>query len=244
MTVTTSPEQFSTGRRRDHQLFRASQILMSRPLWWMEVVAVRGLLQLVGQEGCEPRATEMVREQLGRVVLEFPDLEIFRAAFRMQRSMIPAVARTVGVAAPLIRQRATGLADLLSAGEELVLDTSTENLCRVQVDNQMRQLMRTLTPWTIETLEHAAREAQEALDRIPIPPIPWFGPAHDPWLASWSEVSPVLECGLAVLAREPMGDPFITAVPELREAVVAAAQGHSLIRRYAQLIAGRAGLMA
>ena len=231
-----------SAAEREAELYRAHQVLLGRPLWWMQIVALGGLLQLVGQEGCEPRATEMTQRQLRRVLLEFPDEEIFAASFRMQRSMIPAVARTVGLAAPLIEQRATAAAEVLSADEKLVWDTSPDNLCRIQVDNLMRQTMRTQTPWNVETLDAAAQDAKQALVRLPRPQIAWFGPAHDPWLESWSEASPLLEFALAVLTRDSSADPMVDRSAELREAVLDAEQGHHLLRPLARRIIERAGL--
>ena len=227
---------------RDAELYRAYQVLLGRPLWWMQIVALGGLLQLVGKEGCEPRATEMTQHQLRSVLLEFPDEEIFAASFRMQRSMIPAVARTVGLAGPLIEQRATAIAEVLTAGEKLVWDTSPDNLCRIQVDNLIRQTMRTQSPWDVETLEAAARDAKEALTRLPRPQIAWFGPAHDPWLESWSDVSPLLEFGLAVLTRDSSADSMLDASAELRKAILEAEQGHPLLRPLARRIIERASL--
>jgi hypothetical protein len=184
----------------------------------------------------------MTQHQLRRVLLEFPDEEIFAASFRMQRSMIPAVARTVGLAAPLIEQRATAMAEVLSAGEKLVSDTSPDNLCRVQVDNLMRQTMRTQLLWNVETLDAATQEAKEALVRLPRPQIAWFGPAHDPWLASWSEVSPLLEFALVVLTRDSSADSMVDASAELRQAVLDAEEGHPALRPLARRIIERANL--
>jgi hypothetical protein len=224
---------------RDEQLFRGWQVLMGRPLWWMHIIALGGLLQLVKQDGCEPRASDMARAQIRRVLLAFPDEEIFAASFRLQRSLIPATARAVALAAPLIEQRANVLAGVLLAGEKLVYDASPANLSRIQVDTLVHQVIRQQDLFTVENLEKAAQDAEEALQRLPIPDIPWFGPAHDPWLENWAEVSPLRACGLAVLSRDPRGDAFVVADAEVWQAVVDASQSHSSVRQFAAQIVAR-----
>jgi hypothetical protein len=183
----------------------------------------------------------MTRSQICRVVLEFPDEEVFAASFRLQRSLIPATARGVGLATSLIDQRANVLAGFLLAGEKLVFDTTPANLCRIQVNTVVQQTIRTQDLFTVEKLGNATREAEEALRRLPIPDVPWFGPAHDPWLATWASVSPLLMHGLGVLARDVRGDEFITADSEVWHAVSSAAQKPGTVRGLASQIVGRVG---
>ena len=102
--------------------------------------------------------------------------------------------------------------------------------------------MRTQSLWTVETLNAAGEQAEEALGRLPRPQIAWFGPAHDPWLESWSQVGPMLEFGLAVLTRDSSADSMINADEELRNAVLDAQQGHPLRQPLARRITERARL--
>jgi hypothetical protein len=125
------------------------------------------------------------------------------------------------------------------AGEKLVYDTSRANLSRIQVDTLVHQVIRQQDLFTVENLETAAQDAENGLRRLPIPDMPWFGPAHDPWLESWVEVSPLLAYGLSVLSRDPRGDAFLIADSEASRAVVDAKQGHSSIRQFAAQIVAR-----
>src|SRR5438477_4899547 len=71
---------------------------MGRPLLWTNCVALIGTLQLRGVEGCEPRATEIARQQIRNHLLGFPDDPRFAAAWRLQRALIRATVRMLGFA--------------------------------------------------------------------------------------------------------------------------------------------------
>jgi Protein kinase domain len=224
---------------RPQQLLHLRQVLLGRPLWWMQITALIGLLELIGQDGCEPDATEMTRHQLRRVLLEFPDEPIFAASFRMQRSLIPAVVRLVGLGREAIERHSTALTGVLMASERLLFDVGTENLARIRVDDFMRHQMRADPILAVEKLDATAHEAADLLQRMPIPDSPWFGPLDDPWLESWQEVSPLLHWGLHVLAADSRGDEFLKSDPDLLDAVANAAEGHELLRMPARKLRDR-----
>jgi hypothetical protein len=109
------------------------------------------------------------------------------------------------------------------------------------VRNAMRSRLRELD-WTPEELNAAAEEAESALERLPIPDAKWDGPAHDPWLQSWSHYSPLLMCGIAILGSNPSADDLLGA-PELRETIIGAARSEfPVLQRVAAPLASRLGL--
>jgi hypothetical protein len=81
--------------QRDADLFRGWQVLMGRPLLWMNSVALIGTLQMCGVEGCEPRAAEVARPEIRNHLLGFPDDDRFAAAWRLQRALIRATVRVL-----------------------------------------------------------------------------------------------------------------------------------------------------
>lgn len=81
---------------RQAELVRARQILWGRPLWWMHCVGFIAALKLRGGDGCEPLATEIAAEEVRHHLLDFADHPTLAAAWRLQRSQIPVVARTAG----------------------------------------------------------------------------------------------------------------------------------------------------
>lgn len=223
---------------RGEQLLHLRQVLLGRPLWWMEIAALVGLFKLLGEEGCED-GVEMTRRQLRRVLLEFPDEPGFSASYRMQRAMIPVVARMMGLASVGIQAQSAALERVLIAPEKLMYDTGPENLARIRVDDYMRTYMRADPILSVELRDRQAQEAAEALDTIPLPTSAWFGPADDPWLISWQEVSPLLRYGLHAVASDPGGDVFIQDDPEMLNAVNGAATGPELLKAPALTIVSR-----
>ncbi len=211
-----------------------------RPLWWLQIVVLGGCLELRGQPACEPYATDTATQAIRDVLLGFPDDPAAGASRRLQRSLIPVLAR-VGALGPLEGLSQTTRARL-----------SPEDRIRYRFDpswffmNFIRSsaidFLGKIDPWTAEEIDKQAAEVVESLRRLPIPDREWIGPMGDPWLQSWQRVDPLLMCGLSVLAAIPSGDELLTD-SELRSVIADAAAGdEELLRREAVPLAERLGL--
>lgn len=223
---------------RQAELHRARQILWGRPLWWMHSVSLIGSLKLRGLEGCEPLATELATQQIRDHLLEFSDHATLAAAWRLQRGLIPAIARIASYG-PL-DELSRSMNNRMSEENRVRYPSSPDRLMMDLVRNIVRSRLRELS-WTPEGLSAAAQEAEGMLERIPIPDGEWNGPASDPWLQSWSRYSPLVMCGTAILNANPSGDDLLRA-PELRQAIEDAARSEfEVFRRAAVPLAARLG---
>ncbi len=228
--------------RRAHELDRAWKTLMGRPLWWLHTVVLSGALALRGEEGCEPKAGELARELAGHHLLDFVEMPVSGASWRLQRALVPSVARIVALA-PLA-QLSDAMRSGMSAAERIQSAVSPSWMFMMLVRGQVRTYLRQIDPWTAENLNAEAEQARAMLDRLPIPPSEWVGPLGDPWLQSWKDIDPLLMCGLAVLAEYPAGDELLDT-QDVKDAILAAARSEfELLRRPAAPLVERLGLVA
>jgi hypothetical protein len=226
---------------RTRELEVARRILLGRPLWWLHCVLFAGCLRLQGQEGCEPLASELATEGARNHLLAFPDQRVAAASWRLQRSLIPAVARIVALA-PLQQLSDRAKAEL-PIEQQIRFNVDPSRFFVIGVNEVMRSRLRSHSVWSAESLDAAAVEAESVLSRLPIPANPWIGPMGDPWLQSWAQVSPLLMCGLAILNENAVGDELLGE--EERSVILAAATGdYELLRRPAVPLATRLGLLA
>lgn len=224
---------------RQAQLIRARQILWGRPLWWMHSVALTGSLRLRGRQGCEPLASELAAKEIRDHLLEFADHPTLAAAWRLQRALIPAVAR-IAAYVPL-DELSLSMGNRMSAEDRVRYPPSAGRAMMQIVRNLMRARLRQLD-WTPASLNAAAEEAESVLERIPIPAAEWDGPLGDRWLQSWSQYSPLVMCGLAILNAHPSADDLLTAT-ELRQVISDAAKSEfQVLRRPAVPLAARLGV--
>lgn len=227
--------------QRADELDRAWKTLMGRPLWWLHTVVLSGVLVLRGAEGCEPRATELARELARHHLLDFQGLPVSAASWRLQRSLIPSVARIVSLA-PLA-QLSDAMRSGMSAAERIQSAVRPTWIFMMVVRGQVRTYLRQIDAWTAENLNAEAVKAQAMLDRLPIPPREWIGPLGDPWLQTWREMDPLLMCGLAVLNDDPKGDALLDT-QDVKDAILAAANSEfELLRRPAVPLAERLDLI-
>jgi hypothetical protein len=227
--------------KRSHELDLAWKILMGRPLWWSNTVVLSGALELRGQDGCEPKATELVRELVRHHLLEFQDFPAGGASWRLQRALIPATARIVALA-PLT-ELTDAVLERMSAVEQAQTAIRPSRMFVMLVGRFVSTRLRNVDPWTAENLDALASEARAMLERLPIPPGEWIGPLGDPWLQSWKDIDPLLMCGLAVLEAHPTGDELLDT-DDVRDAILAAARSDfELLRRCAVPLAQRLGLL-
>lgn len=209
-----------------------------RPLWWLHVVVLGGCLELRGQPGCEPEATEMARQAARDCLLAFPDDEVAAASWRLQRVAIPLVCRVAGFA-PLdeIAKRAR---ESLSAEQKIRWRIDARWFLGHAVRKAMLDLFVSIDPWTKEELDRQTTELAAELARLPVPTAEWQGPAGDPWLSAWPERDELLMCGLCVLRDDPSGDDLLLADPALQSAIKEAAESDDvLLRRPAVPLAER-----
>jgi serine/threonine protein kinase len=226
---------------RQAELHRARQILWGRPLWWIHSVALTGSLRLRGDDGCEPLATELAAQEIRYHLLEFADHPILAAVWRLQRALIPATARLAAYG-PL-DELSRSMADRMSAEDRVRYEPSPGRVMMEIVRNLVRNRLRELD-WTVKGLHAAAEEAESVLQRVPIPAAEWVGPLGDPWLQSWSQYSPLVMCGLAILNTDSSADDLLEA-PELRQVIKHAARSeYPVLRRPAAPLAERLGLDA
>jgi hypothetical protein len=210
---------------------------MGRPLWWLHTVVLSGALALRGEEGCEPKATELARHHL----LDFQDIPVSAASWRLQRALIPSVARMVALA-PL-PQLSDAMRSGMSAAERIQTAVSPSWMFMMLTRGQTRTYLRRIEPWTAENLNAEAEQAKAMLQRLPIPRSEWIGPLGDPWLQTWPEIDPLLMCGLAVLSDDPRGDELLDT-QDVTDAILAAARSEfELLRRPAVPLAQRLGLL-
>jgi hypothetical protein len=213
---------------------------LERAFWWLHIVVLGGCLKLRGAPGCEPYATDYARQEIRNALLEFPDDEVERAFWRLQRVLIPMGAR-VG-----------GFFPFQDMSEQARAKLSPEDRIRYSMDPSwfyMHTMRATLVkhiseiePWTVERLDAETAEVQKSPLLQQTPSGEWIGPLGDPWLQSWQEMSPLLECGLAALNDNPEGDDLLDDA-ELRAVIVQAALSeHELLRRPAVPLARRLGL--
>ncbi|MGO8906686.1 MAG: hypothetical protein ACLQMH_13850, partial [Solirubrobacteraceae bacterium] len=211
-----------------------------RALWWLHIVVLGGCLKLRGQSGCEPFATDTARQEIRNVLLEFPDDDVERAFWRLQRVAIP------------LSVRITGLFPLQGISDQARAKLSPEDRIRYRMDptwffmhivrvGLIKQVSE-IEPWTAERLDERRVELEKSPVLTMTPPTEWVGPLGDPWLATWTDLSPLLECGLAALNDNPEGDDLLED-PELRQVIVEAARSkHDLLRRPSMPLAERLGL--
>jgi hypothetical protein len=227
--------------QRAHELDRAWKTLMGRPLWWLHTVVLSGALALRGEEGCEPKACELARELARHHLLDFQDMPVSAASWRLQRALIPSVARIVALV-PLA-QLSDAMRSGMSAAERVQSAVGPSWIFMMLVRGQVRTYLRQIDPWTVENLNAEAEQAQVMLDRLPIPPREWTGPLGDHWLQTWAEMNPLLMCGLAVLNDDPKGDELLDT-QDVKNAILAAAHSEfELLRRPAVPLARRLGLL-
>lgn len=227
--------------RRAHELDRAWKTLMGRPLWWLHTVVLSGALALRGDTGCEPKASELARELARHHLLDFQDMPVSAASWKLQRALIPSVAR-IGALAPLA-QLSDAMLSGMSATERIQSAVGPSWMFMMLVRGQVRTRLRKIDPWTAENLNAEAEQAQAMLDRLPIPPREWIGPLGDPWVQTWPEMDPLLMCGLAVLSDDPNGDDLLDT-QDVKDAILAAARSEfELLRRPAVPLAERLGLI-
>lgn len=218
----------------------AEGAVLHRPLWWLHIVVLGGCLKLRGEPGCEPYATDYARQEIRNALLEFPDDEVERAFWRLQRVLIPMTVR-VG-----------GFFPFQEMSEQARAKLSPEDRIRYRMDSSwfyMHAVRASLVkrfseiePWTVERLDQETAEISKSPLLEHVPSIEWIGPLGDPWLESWKDMSPLLECGLATLNDNPEGDNLLDD-PELRAVIVEAARSeHELLRRPAVPLAKRLGL--
>jgi protein kinase-like protein len=229
------------AEKRAEQLDSARKTLMGRPLWWMHTVVLSGCLAVRGEEGCEPAASEIARQEARHHLLGFQGDAVSAASWRLQRALIPATARLVALA-PL-SQLSDAVTSQMSAEERIITAVSPSWAFMMLVRNILRTRLRQIDPWTPDALNSEAQQAEEMLERVPIPPGEWQGPIGDPWLQSWRQIDPLLLCGLAVLDEDGSTDLLDTA--DVQEAILAAASSEfPLLRRHAIPLAERLGLIA
>jgi hypothetical protein len=213
---------------------------LNRALWWLHIVVLGGCLKLRGQPGCESYATDYARQEIRNTLLEFPDDDVHRAFWRLQRVFIP------------MNVRACGFFPLHDISEQARAKLSPEDRIRYRMDpswfymhivrmSLLKQLSE-IEPWTAERLDEVRAEAEKSPLLTITPATEWIGPLGDPWLQTWQEMSPLLECGLTALNDNQEGDDLLDD-PELRRVIVEAAQSeHELLRRPAVPLAERLGL--
>jgi hypothetical protein len=213
---------------------------LQRALWWLHIVVLGGCLKLRGQPGCEPYATDYARQEIRNTLLEFPDDDVQRAFWRLQRILIPTTVR------------ACAFFPLQGVSEQARAKLSPEDRIRYRMDptwfymhivrvGLVKQLSE-IEPWTAERLNELRAEADKSPLLTTTPEMEWIGPLGDPWLETWQKMSPLLECGLATLNDNQEGDDLLDD-PELRRVIVEAARSeHELLRRPAVPLARRLGL--
>jgi hypothetical protein len=213
---------------------------LQRAFWWLHIVVLGGCLKLRGQPGCEPYATDYARQEIRNALLEFPDDDVERAFWRLQRVLIPL---SVLITAFFPLQDLSAQARAKLSPEDRIryrMDPSWffMHIVRMGLVKQFSEI----EPWTAERLDELRVEAEKSPVLTMTPATEWIGPLGDPWLQSWQEMSPLLECGLATLNDNPEGDDLLDD-PELRAVIVEAARSeHELLRRPAVPLARRLGL--
>jgi serine/threonine protein kinase len=226
--------------KRAYELDRAWKILMGRPMWWLHTIVLSGCLALRGKEGCEPKASELARELARHHLLDFRDVPVSGASWRLQRALIPSVAKIVALA-PLA-QLSDAMRSGMSAAERIQTAVDQSWVFMMLVRRLVRTRLRQIDPWTAENLNAEAEQAQAMLDRLPIPPGQWPARTSDPWLQSWQDMDPLLMCGLAVLNDDPAGDELLDT-QDVQDAILVAAHSEfELLRRPAIPLAKRLGL--
>lgn len=211
LAVTTKPTA-----DREAELIRARQFLWGRPLWWSHTVGLVGFLKLRGVEGCEPLASELALQEIRYHLLEFFDHPVLAASWQLQRALIPLTARIVALGP--MRKLSEAVRSAMSAADRLRFSLDPSWFFMQHVTGQVQKYLHALTPWTIERFDAEREQVESAFVRIPIPPGPWLGPIHDPWLQSWGHFSPIQGCGLAALQSSPESDDLLGA-SELRTAI-------------------------
>lgn len=225
---------------RGPELEHTRRLLLGRPLWWLHTVVLTGALRLLRAPGCEPFARDLADEAIRNHLLAFADVPSAAASWRLQRSLIPLTARIGGVA-PFenLVERAKAR---LPAATRLHAPDATR-MFMITVNETVRRRLLTIDPWTFETIGEIAAEAEESLARLSIPETKWLGPFWDPWLESWKDRSPVLECGLSILRDEPAGDGLLYDEDLGQVIRDSAATGDPLLQRAAVPLAERLGLI-
>lgn len=225
---------------RRPELEHARRLLLGRPLWWLHTIVLTGALRLIGAPGCEPLARHLATEAIRNHLLAFADTPSAAASWRLQRSLIPVTAR-IGGLAPFENLVESTKARLPAATRLHAPDAT--RMFMITVNETVRHRLLTIDPWTFETIGEIAAEAEESLARLPIPETKWLGPFWDPWLESWKDRSPVLECGLSILRDEPAGDELLHDEDLSQVIRDSAATGDPLLQRAAVPLAERLGLI-
>lgn len=209
-----------------------------RPLWWLHVVVLGGCIRLRGQPGCEPYATEAARKAIRHCLLEFPDDPLAAASWRYQHVMIPLAARLAALAP--FEELSAGVMARLSAEDRIRFSPDPSWFFGHAVRNTAIRMLAAADPWTVGNLDAQTAETAATLDRIAVPDREWLGPLTDPWLRSWEQISPLLMCGLAMLAEHSGGDDLLTDDAGVLGAIeTAASSEHELLRRPAIPLAER-----
>jgi hypothetical protein len=234
--ILTHPEE-----ERGRELEKARRILLGRPLWWLHTVVLAGCLRLRGQPGCEPSASDIAREEAIGHLLEFPEHPTGAAAWRLQRALIPATARVAGfVPIQVLEERARSM---FPTEMRIRFGIDSSRIFTLAVQGSVRSRLLGVAPWSVGVLDREAEEAEEALDRLPIPGSRWLGPVTDPWLQSWREMSPLLLCGLTALVGDPGADDLLRR-EDVGKVILDTAKGDfEILRRPAVPLARRLGLL-
>lgn len=235
------PTQILSVRRAVEAVFQqriADGAPAWRPLWWVHVIVLAGAIELRGQPGCEPYATDLARHKIRDTILRFPDDPVDAATWEFQRVLIPNTTRMVGLA-PLEEMAATARAQQ-SPEARIRLPMNVSWFFGHLVRNSVIAALAAVDPWTPENLARVTSEL--AAVEIPKPGIEWPGPMGDEWLDGWKATDRLLEMGLWVLSAFPGGDDLLD--DEIRHAAGEAARGNDgLLKRAASPLATRLGLV-
>jgi len=147
---------------------------LRRPLWWLHIVALGGSILLRGESGCEPYATDMARQQIRDAILGFPDNPAEAASWRLQRELIPMLAKAAG-AAPL-RELSQQARAQLSPEDRIRYSFEPGWFLMQGVQTATVDFLAKIEPWEPKAIDHALAEVREAAEKIQTPSSEWFGP--------------------------------------------------------------------
>jgi len=228
------PTQIGITRRAIEAVFKnrcPEGADLYRPLWWLHIVVLGGCLKLRGQPNCEPYATNATKQAIRDVLLAFPDDPVAAASWRLQRVLIPMLARlaALGPLEELSKQARTAL----SAEDQIRYRFEPSWFFMYAVRGGAVDTLSKVEPWTAEELDKQTAQVAATLERMPIPKGEWIGPMSDPWLESWQRVDPLLMCGLTALSQTPAGDDLLDDLNLAKVIADAAGGDDELLRRAA-----------
>jgi hypothetical protein len=237
------PTQIGVVRRAVEAVYEErcrDGVELYRPLWWLNIVVLGGCLELRGNPGCEPYATDIARQKVRDVLLGFPDDPAAAASWRLQRVATQFFVRAAALG-PLDELSRTARSSL-SAEDQIRYRFEPSWFFAYAVRMSVIGMLSKIDPWTAEEIDKQEAVFAELLRRTRPPVGEWMGPATDPWLESWKSVDPLLMCGLAALSAFPTGDEFL-ADEDLRAIILdAAASKEEILRRTAVPLVERLGL--